>query len=314
MRRKITLCFLGMAAIASSAIAQPVVTSSITSVPVGTVDSAYGASPTVLPGAGGAGVTWDMSTVTTVFAAKLTVVDPTTTPYAGTFSTATFCTKIEAATTTYNYNRQSSKGVENVAIQYAGTGTGTDFSPNLRLSVPFPFNYLDSRSDTFQSTTSTGLDTVRLTYDGYGTLKTPFYTYSNVIRIKEDYGTSYSYSWYTVSPFALVMNYASTTNNYVIVTQKPAPSTSVHSAFLATQATVYPNPTSGDAILKVTIPGGYNNTSVTISDVSGRSVKQIAVTASETTIQTNGLLPGLYFYTVRNEGNTISNGKLLINK
>jgi hypothetical protein len=266
MIKTITLCLLSMAAISASSIAQPVITSSVTSVPLGTVDSAYGASPTVLPGAGGPGVAWDMSTVTTVFAAKLTVVDPTTTPYASTFPTANYCVQIDAATTKYSYNRQSSKGIENVAIQYAGTGTGTDFSPNLRMSVPFPFNYLDSRSDTFQSTTSTGLDTVRLTYDGYGTLKTPFYSYSNVIRIKEDYGTSYSYSWYTVSPFAMVMNYASATNNYVIVTTKPAPSTSVHSTSLATMSAIYPNPTSGDAILKVTLPGGYNNASVTISD------------------------------------------------
>jgi hypothetical protein len=52
MKKTITLFFLGMAATAVS-IAQPVITSGITSVPLGTVDSAYGASPTVLPGSAG---------------------------------------------------------------------------------------------------------------------------------------------------------------------------------------------------------------------------------------------------------------------
>jgi hypothetical protein len=300
-----------MATISAKSIAQPIITSSITSFPVGTVDSAYGASPTVLPGPGGANVNWDMSTVPTVFAAKLTVVSPASTPYAGTFPSATFCTKIEGATTSYNYTRQSSIGVENLSLTYGGVGVGTDFSPNPRLSVSFPFNYTDSKSDTFQSTAS-GPDTVRLTYDGYGTLKTPFYTYSNVIRIKEDYGTSYSYSWYTVSPFALVMNYSSTSNNYVIVTTSPI-STGLRNTPVAAQAMISPNPTSGDAILRTNIAGRYNNASVLITDISGKTIRQAVVTSPETRIQTDGIMPGLYFYAVQNGGVTIANGKLVIN-
>ena len=313
MNKKFTLALLGIAALSFQSIAQPVITSGITSVPLGTIDSAYGASPTVLPGPGGAGVNWDMSTVTTIFAAKLTVVDPASTPYASTFATSTFCTKIEGASTSYNYDRQTSTGVENMSITYAGTGTGTDFSPNGRLSVPFPFHYLDSKSDTFQSTTS-GADTVRLTYDGYGTLKTPFYNYSNVIRIKEDYGSSYSYSWYTVAPFALVMHYASTTNNYVIVTMQPPASTGVQHTSLASEAVIFPNPTSEDAILRTNVAGGYHEASIIITDVSGKTVKQMAVTSSETTIQTKDLVPGLYFYVVQNGGLAVANGKLVVNK
>ncbi|MCW3109230.1 MAG: hypothetical protein JWQ09_3736 [Segetibacter sp.] len=311
MKKTFTLFLLGMAAIATRSIAQPVITSSVTSSPLGTVDSAYGASPTVLPGAGGASVNWDMSTVTTIFAAKLTVVDPTTTPYASTFTAANYCVKIEASSTTYNYSRMSSSGLENVALNYFGVGTGTDFTPNLRLSVPFPFNYLDSKSDTFQSTTSTTVDTVRLTYDGYGTLKTPFYSYSNVIRIKEDYGTSYSYSWYTMSPFALVMNYASTTNNYVIVTQRPSPSTAISAVPVTTETVIYPNPMSGDAVLKINA-SAYNNASIAISDISGRTVKQLPVTSSETIIHKDGMVPGMYFYTVQNDGVKVANGKLAV--
>jgi hypothetical protein len=310
MKRSFTLFLFSIAAFAGRLAAQPVLTNSLTSVPLGTVDSAYGASPTVLPGAGGANVTWDMSSLTTVFAAKLTVVDPTTTPYTGTFSSATFCTKIESATgTSYNYNKQSATGVENLSLTYAGAGIGTDFSPNPRLSVPFTFHYLDSRSDTFQSTVS-GPDTVRLTYDGYGSLKTPFYTYPNVIRIKEDYGTSTSYSWYTVNPFMLVMNYASTTNNYVIVTSQFA-TTGVCNIPVASTAAIYPNPMSETATLKMNT-SGYKNASVVITEISGKVVKQIPLTSSETTIPKGDLNPGLYFYTIQNDGQRVANGKLLI--
>lgn len=310
MKKPFTLFLFAITAIAVRSAAQPVLTNSLTSVPLGTVDSAYGASPTVLPGAGGANVTWDMSSVTTVYAAKLTVVDPATTPYTSTFSGATFCTKIESATgTSYNYNKQSATGVENLSLTYAGVGVGTDFSPNPRLSVPFTFHYLDSRSDSFQSTTS-GLDTVRLTYDGYGTLKTPFYTYPNVIRIKEDYGTSTSYSWYTVSPFMLVMNYASTTNNYVIVTSQFA-TTGVRNTPVASTAAIYPNPMSETATLRMNT-SGYKDASILITEISGKVLRQIPITSAETTIPKEDLKPGLYFYTIQNDGQRVANGKLLI--
>jgi len=311
MRKTTTLLLAFISAGALSAVAQPVITSSITTYPVGSVDSAYGASASVLPGSGGAGVTWDMSTVATVFAAKLTVAVPATTPYASTFGPATYAVKIESSTTSYNYNIQSSKGIENLAIQYAGTGTGTDFSPNPRLSVPFPFSFNDSKSDTFQSTTS-GNDTVRLTYDGYGTLKTPFYNYPNVIRIKEDYGTSYSYSWYTVSPFALVMNYSSSSNNYVIVTT-PVGSTGVRSNPSTAQAGIYPNPTSGDAVLTTNLsPVEYGNALITLTDVSGRIARQIPVTSSHTTLPASTLAPGLYLFSLQSGTDIVARGKLVV--
>ena len=294
---------------ATTSVAQPVITNTVTSVPLGTVDSAYGASPTVLPGPGGANVNWDMSSVTTVFAAKLTVIAPATSPYTSTFPTATFCVKVEGATTSYNYSRQSATGVETQSLTYGGVGVGTDFSPNPRLSVSFPFHYLDSKSDTFQSTAS-GPDTVRLTYDGYGTLKTPFYTYPNVIRIKEDYGTSTSYSWYTVSPFALVMNYASTSNNYVIVTSQLG-TTGVRNTPAVQDATIFPNPMSEIAVLRLNT-SGYKDASIVITEISGKTVRQIPVTAPETTIAKENLQPGLYFYTVQNDGQKVATGKLLI--
>jgi len=311
--KNITLFLLSMATLSTSSFAQPVVTSSITSYPVGTQDSAYGGSG-IAPGAGGANVNWDMSALTTIYAAKLTIVTVASTPYASTFPTATFAVKIEGTSTTYNFDHQSTSGIENMAITYGGAGVGTDYSPNLRLSVPIPFNYGDSKSDTFQSTTS-GQDTVRLTYDGYGTLKTPFYTYNNVIRIKEDYGTKYAYSWYTMNPFALVMSYGSTANNYVIVTSQPVTTpTEVKNVGAAAQVSVYPNPTSGNTILKTSFADGYNSASVIITDVSGRAVKQMPVIAEETTINTNDLTAGMYFYTVQNGGIIVGNGKLVVNK
>jgi hypothetical protein len=296
---------------ATTTLAQPIITSGISFPAIGSVDSVLGGPASVPPGGGGAGVTWNLSGLTLMYGGTLSIVNPSGTPYTGTFPTSNFCLQLVTGTTSYDYNRKSAIGIENLATTYAGVGTGTDYSPNPRLNMPFPFHYLDAVTDTFQSTTSAP-ETVILTYDGYGTLITPFHTYTNVIRVKEDYGgTDYDYVWYTVSPFMMVMNYNNSGNNYVCVSATPVTS-GIKNTPETVNVSISPNPLTSYGILKIDAPVALKNTTIHVTDMIGRTVKAIAVYGSETIIKKDDLAPGIYLYHLLNEGKLISIGKLEI--
>src|SRR6185312_756933 len=78
--------------------AQPVIVNTMTPFPVGTSFNIYKPTATVLPGAGGAGVTWDISGLTPGTALGVaTMVSPSSSPYFSTFPTATLCAEITPA-------------------------------------------------------------------------------------------------------------------------------------------------------------------------------------------------------------------------
>jgi hypothetical protein len=297
-----------------TAVAQPIITSSSTNPAVGTSDSLYMSASAMSPGGGGAGVTWNFSTLPLTFAGMINIVNPSASPYASTFPSANFVMQMSVgASTVYDYNRNSSVGMETFASTYAGTGTGYDFTPNPRLSIPFPFHYLDSKTDTFQSLGSSTQDTVRLTYDGYGTLILPWKTYSNVIRVKEEYGgTDYKYAWYTVSPLMLVFGWDNGASNPFHYISEAATPTAVANISGSANVAVYPNPFTSNTVLRITSTADFSNTVLLLTDIAGKTVKQQLITGEETNIDRDGLSPGIYFYKVINSGVTIALGKLSI--
>ena len=315
MKTKITLFVLlctYLIILSTTLFAQPVITSSDPLQSVGTIDSIYSASATVSPGTGGANITWDMSALAFSFGGTATIANPPTSPYISTFPTSNLCLQLTAGATAYDYDRVSSTGWETISTSYAGPGTGQDYSTNTRLEMPFPFHYLDAVIDTYQQTTG-GPQVETLTYDGYGTLITPYHTYTNVFRVKEDYGGSdYHYSWYTVNPLMLLMNYSNSGNNYLYLNTIPVTTQSSQINIDRQSATVIPNPFSTDAILKLVSPNGLNNASLFIVDPLGNVVKKIPVTGIETIIPRQGFPSGLYFYHVQNNGLKIASGKLVI--
>jgi len=314
MKKKFT--FSGLALLCCvAAIAQPVLVSTMPQPPVGTIDSIYSATGSIVPGSGGPGVTWNFSGLSTAFLGTAAVVNPSATPYNSTFPTATLCIKFTPAgssASVYDYDSLSSANWEQLANTYGGAGTGTDYTPNPESNMNFPFNYTNSFIDTFRKTGGSP-NPVTITYDDYGTLITPFGTYYNVVRIYKYYGTGdYDYNWYTTAPYLFgVMSYDAQSNAYTII-GVPGSTTGLTEAAAPETTQLYPNPFSDNATLKLNVQNGFIGASMSITDAVGRIVKQIPINGPETTVLRDGMQPGLYFYNVQNNGLKIATGKLVI--
>jgi hypothetical protein len=313
MKRTFTLLFLA-AAMASQA--QPVLVNTMTPPPVGGSDSIYTAAGSVAPGAGGAAVTWNLSALTPVLYGTVSIVTLSSTPYASTFPTATFCSKITptgAGTTTYGYERLSSTGWEYLATNYSGPGTGSDYTPNPESGLEFPMNYLDLFTDTYQKVSSSP-GSVDISYDGYGTLVTPFGTYNNIVRIKKYWGPGdYDYNWYTTTPYlTIVANYHAQSNSFVVVNDRAGMiPTAVQSATVENSVALFPNPMVSAATLSV--GSGITNGRLMITDVAGKVVRQESVSGEQTLIKRGDLQSGFYLYEVLDNNNEkIKTGKLLV--
>ena len=293
--------------------AQPVLVNTMMPFPVGTNDSIYAAAATVSPGAGGAGVTWDLSGLTPLLQGTISIVNPSSTPYFSTFPSATFCAKENptGGGSAYIYERLSATKWEQLSNNYAGVGTGTDYTPNPESAVEFPMHYLDSFTDTFQKVGGSA-NTVNITYDGYGTLKTPFATYTNVVRIYKYWGPGdYDYNWYVTSPYLnIVMSFDMQSSSYTLV--RDAASTSVINIQSPETVEVYPNPVTDNAIIKIATVNGINNASISLTNSMGAVLREIPLKDSETILSKGNLPGGLYFYSVFNNGMKIATGKLII--
>jgi len=75
---------------------------------------------------------------------------------------------------------------------------------------------------------------------------------------------------------------------------------------------LYPNPTTGTCHLSLTSALADYGT-MTITDLSGRMVKTITLSGSETTFQTNDMSTGMYLCTISSGGKAISTKKLVVN-
>lgn len=312
MRNTITFVLLS-ACTSIAAVGQPVLVNTMTAFPVGTSDSLYSASGAVAPGSGGAGATWNLSSLTPSLLGTDSVVTPSSSPYISTFPSATFCAKLipTSGSPVYVYERHTSTKWETLANNYYGAGTGDDYTPNPESAIEFPMSYTDAFTDTFQKTSGSP-STVSISYDGYGTLITPFGTYSNVVRIQKYWGPGdYDYNWYVTSPnLGIVASYHAQTNSYTLVGYQST--TSVENTQRQPQVLLYPNPVLGNATLKIMLPAELTNAFVNICDATGRVLKHLPVTAKETTIKSGELCPGIYLYQVFNDGARISAGQITI--
>ena len=295
--------------------AQPVLVNTMTPFPVGTIDTIYSAAAgSVSPGSSGAGITWDFSSLSPANQGTIEIVTPSSTPYFSSFPTTTFCAKINPSggSSQYVYERLTTTRWEQLANNYAGVGTGTDYTPNPESSIEFPMSYLSSFKDTFQKTTG-GANTVDVTYDGYGTLITPFATYTNVVRIKKYWGPGdFDYNWYTTSPsLGIVFSYHGQANSYTLI-RAGAATTKASQVAANFSCRLYPNPFSGNATLFINAAQEITPALLVITDLTGRVIKQIPVVSSETKINADGLVPGLYFYRVTSNYGQVANGKFTV--
>lgn len=177
--------------------------------PVGYTTTMSQSTGTASPGAAGAGQTWDFSTLTFMASGTITAADPATTPYASTYPTATHAWKLDIPMvgTGYSYQLVSDAKMESIADGVTAAGAANVYQ-NAQTTLVFPMAFGDSVIDTYQYIGG-AVQTVTLTYDGYGTVKFPGgATYANCIRVRKQSAEDPGFIWYRTAPIFPIAIYS----------------------------------------------------------------------------------------------------------
>ncbi len=291
---------------------------------IGDVVTFYEADTTdVTQGNAGANQNWDFSNLTPLGAGtKYYYVAPSNTPliYSGNFpDNANFAIQVgEGDTAVYSYAEKKANELEIFGTAYDGfvqQYTNTDIQlKNLSFNGSF--------TDNFANTTDNGTGFIfygegsrTITYDGYGTLKTPAGTFFNAMRLKgissqvdsADFGAGVSiiktdfivYDWVAANqPGVLASVYYT---HIIYETRFPGLDTIVEdvptfkSVYFIDNFTVSTlnrpdelvgvdlafsgaNPVADELSLKITIENGNENLQMLLTDVNGRVVETRALT------------------------------------
>ncbi|MBE7509367.1 MAG: T9SS type A sorting domain-containing protein [Bacteroidia bacterium] len=247
---------------------------------------------------GGPNHTWDFSSYTFTSIGSMTAIDPATAPMGSSFPTANYAFTSSGA---YSFFRVSPTKMEVQAWSITTPGVGNDFSPDPRTILKFPFNYNDSITDTWQKVGGSP-DMVTLYYDSYGTLILPGMTYTNVVRIRENYGVGQDdYIWYILNPLTMVAVFDH--NAPMLISIEATPTTGINNHDAAGKSiAVYPNPTEGPLYLS-------DRANVQLSSVTGQIIAQ---SENMNTLDLSGDPAGIYFLTLRDKnGQVIQRSKVL---
>ncbi len=248
-------------------------------------------------GPSGMNVVWDYSAipfVTTNY--SMSLVPTITTPAAAAFPASNYCYRFnDNGTIFYNYYNLSANAMEYLGYDYDGI-----INPFINTStfLEFPYQYNSVITDIYQNFGSTIIRTAVRTYDGYGTLKTPFGDFTNVIRQKEvgDFGTVYY--WMTTNPYQIVLS-GNFTEPTILFYQ---PTILANQQQNAVEFSVYPNPTAGEFAIN-----GYTleTISVTVYNSLGQGVFNDPAYQIGSEINLNACAKGLYFISATDQNNTL---------
>ncbi|OJW83395.1 MAG: hypothetical protein BGO69_00440 [Bacteroidetes bacterium 46-16] len=311
MKKAITLSALLSMAVVKT-FAQPAINDTSNIAPVGMGDSISVLTSAVSPGPAGANQTWDFSALVPQGGGYAQYVDPASTPYAASYPAATRAVKIDipAVGTIYEYDIVSATKWEMLAGNVTAS-TADDYSANPKTMIPIPFHYGDNVTDTFYKN-AVGPYTVTMSYDGYGTLVTPFATYTNVVRMKRSFGgNDYYYDWYTTSPYLeIVVSYDNNTSKYTFI---GTGTTGIkNSTANKTTVQVYPDPLTETATVSVNTTQNMNGAKLILTDITGRKLKEMPADKPRFTFSRDGLQAGLYLYSIYNNSTCLANGRILI--
>lgn len=258
----------------------------------------YNANPSGLsPGNAGANQVWDFSglTLTTDNDTINKIPVATATNY-NDFPNSSYCLKYTHNNTyvQYIFSSLSNTGLEMLGFSiylYDKTEFLNIKYTNTQINFQFPYTYNMVINDTYQTV---GQDPISFTtvYDAYGTLITPFGTYTNVIRQKTTKGTQVYYGWYQTKPFGFVMNGQFTDNgNGYIQVFKNTTGLGVNPIEPSKAMAVFPNPVHAE--LNIQLPAQQTLDRVDISDVTGKIVLKQDQNLNQ--INVSHLANGLYF-------------------
>jgi len=158
----------------------------------------------------GENVTWDLTASGCQSVGTFNAVDPSTTPYTSSYSTANLAYELDVTGYSLSYVYFIDSPTEkNVMAEDIG-GTSPVIYTDYDKSVIYPFNFSENYSDISQTSTGSPISAVA-TYDAYGTLIINGKTYTNVIRISKTTG---EIVWYITSPVNFPVIWMSGGNYY----------------------------------------------------------------------------------------------------
>ena len=276
MKKALLLGLSVAAALATQA--QPVIESA-NLVPVGFSASLNAAAP-VNPGPAGANQTWDFSATPNSPVGTYSRINPADATGNGTYPTANCVWSIFIGSAAkYEFYNNSPGNMVQLG-EWSSTSTGDNYSANPKMLFSFPFSFGNAVNDPW-ATTGGSSGTVVRTYDGYGTLITPFGTYQNVVRVTTT-GSASNTVWYNSNPvFPLMQTEAGNTvfmSNIVNATPENQAEMAV---------SVFPNPATD--VLFIQAPEEV--TKVTAINALGQQM-QLPVTGSKVAVHT--LTAGVY--------------------
>jgi hypothetical protein len=242
----------------------------------------------VLPGSAGPNQIWDFSKATTALGGTFKIVECSSTPCSASFPTSDWCWEI--AGTNRQYYTSSSSRLEQLArdIRDSCNG-GMNFTPNPKTLAIFPFNYNESFTDTWQTTTGTSGSCSGI-YDAYGTLITPFGTYHDVVRVTYSENDLYIKTFFLSSdPVYSILSINLDLNATIITVDN---NVAVDGLELDNAISIYPNPCDG--IIFMTIPNALTKTDLVIVNMLGEIVYNAEINDVPTGIDLSNKSKGVY--------------------
>lgn len=281
------------------------------------------------PGAAGASVTWNFSTL---------AVDTTDTVYYMSCLSTPMCDSFTGSNvvyfsdSSYVYGVADAAGFRGIGTYDASSGV-THFVKPLSLAF-WPMTYNATHKDTGEIFISSFGLTLRLmdtsTVDGYGTLMLPGNTYTNVLRLHAtetvmdsmffggpivNFSSTEKYSWFRAgfhNPImTMTIDTAGTGTPYVseVIYYKPKSTVAVKDVNnSAASLKVYPNPASENVHIMFDV-ADKNAAAVTITDVTGRILDTIANDqlrngANDIAYNVSNLAGGMYIIKLQDGINT----------
>lgn len=291
MKTKIYILILALVTLISNSWAQPIITGVVIG-PQGSKTMAYPIPGTIIPGTTGANQIWDYANI---------VHDPTS-YYLKNVSFGGLSKAIRDAFPTGNLaNEYVLNGtlvatmvfrIEAADLLYLGLNTTVFPVPDIQLV--FPHSYQKTLAG--------------FTYDAYGTLKTPFGTYNNAVRLRENNGSKHKYDYWQFDPYyILLMEYQIDTITHVISDKaffKTEIATSVNELETKNELKIFPNPAVDVMNIQTSFTG---NKTVEIYDISGKKIMSRIVSLkpdSPSELDVSRIKRGIYLVKI-NEGTQI---------
>jgi hypothetical protein len=252
-------------------------------------------------GSAGSNQTWNFSTIGSgTFLGTDTAIPVAGSPYASQFPQANYLYAMNSAFSNadmYFYHTLTPAKFEIYSLGYGGD-VGENYQQNPRTYVVFPYTYNTVFTDDFKENSSPTTSTVTATYDAYGTLIMPFGTFNNVVRQKQVIDGVTNYSWFNVSPFYPILQTAFEDGILGYIVNNTALGIGDHTQMQS--LVTFPNPAA--SVLNIKIPDGFNGpASLTISDLSGKTLIKSTFDAANQAVNVEQLSQGVYIIKLSGE-------------